>query len=213
MEVLKQINGGELPDNFSLSVLYKRLPDEVKQSLIAPYLSADGNQLRFAVRVYESDVSLKRQALLEKIRRQLTGELRLSDNQVHLSGMLVLYNNMLQSLFRSQILTLGAVLLAVLLMFVLLFRSVRLALIAIVPSLIAVPLVLGLMGGLDIPLIASARNWRWTETTKLRCAVRTPASAEPCITPPLPSPSVFPFWSSPNSSPPSISEFSPPSQC
>jgi predicted RND superfamily exporter protein len=152
MEVLKQINGGELPDNFSLAVLYKRLPDEIKQSLIAPYLSADGNQLRFAVRVYESDVSLKRQALLEKIRRELTGELRLSDDQVHLTGMLVLYNNMLQSLFRSQILTLGAVLLAVLFMFVLLFRSVRLALISIVPSLIAVPLVLGLMGGLDIPL-------------------------------------------------------------
>jgi predicted RND superfamily exporter protein len=102
--------------------------------------------------VYESDVSLKRQALLEKIRRELTGELRLSDDQVHLTGMLVLYNNMLQSLFRSQILTLGAVLLAVLFMFVLLFRSVRLALISIVPSLIAVPLVLGLMGGLDIPL-------------------------------------------------------------
>jgi predicted RND superfamily exporter protein len=152
MEVLKQINSGELPDNFSLAILYKRLPEEVKQSLFAPYLSADGNQLRFAVRVYESDVYLKRQALLEKIRRQLTGELGLSDGQVHLTGMLVLYNNLLQSLFRSQILTLGAVLLAILLMFILLFRSVRLALIAIVPNLIAVPLVLGLMGGLDIPL-------------------------------------------------------------
>ncbi len=152
MEVLKQINGGELPDNFALSLIYKRLPDEVKESLIAPYLSPDGNQLRFEVRVYESDVKLKRQVLLKKIRHHLTGELGLSDDQVHLSGMLVLYNNMLQSLFRSQILTLGAVFLAILVMFFFLFHSVKLALIAIVPNLVSVPLVLGLMGWLDIPL-------------------------------------------------------------
>ena len=152
MEVLKQVNGGELPDNFTLALLYKRLPDEIKQALIAPYLSEDGNQLRFSVRVYESDVNLKRQDLLERIRLHLTRELGLSDDQVHLSGILVLYNNMLQSLFRSQILSLGAVFLAIFLMFILLFRSVKLALIALVPNLVAVPLVLGLMGGLDIPL-------------------------------------------------------------
>ena len=152
MEVLKQVNGGELPDNFTLALLYKRLPDEIKQALIAPYLSEDGNQLRFSVRVYESDVNLKRQDLLKRIRLHLTRELGLSDDQVHLSGILVLYNNMLQSLFRSQILSLGAVFLAILLMFLLLFRSVKLALIALVPNLVAVPLVLGLMGGLDIPL-------------------------------------------------------------
>lgn len=152
MEVLKQINGGELPDNFSLSLIYKRLPDDIKKQLISPYMTPDGNQLRFAVRVYESNVNLKRKELLEHIRSHLTKELGLEDDQVHLSGMVVLYNNMLQSLFRSQILTLGAVFLAILLMFCLLFRSVKLALIALVPNLIAVPMVLGLMGGLGIPL-------------------------------------------------------------
>ncbi|MCG6983291.1 MAG: MMPL family transporter [Deltaproteobacteria bacterium] len=152
LEVLKQINGGELPDNFALSLIYKRLPDKVKKELITPYLSPDGNQIRFDVRVYESDVNLKRQALLQQIRHHLTGEFGLSDDQVHLSGMLVLYNNMLQSLFRSQILTLGAVFLAIFLMFIVLFRSVKLALIAIVPSLVSVPMVLGLMGWLHIPL-------------------------------------------------------------
>ena len=152
MEVLKQVNGGELPDNFTLAILYKRLPDEIKEALISPYLSEDGNQLRFSVRVYESDVNLKRQDLLQRIRLHLTRELGLSDDQVHLSGILVLYNNMLQSLFRSQILSLGAVFLAILFMFIVLFRSVKLSLIALVPNLVAVPLVLGLMGGLDIPL-------------------------------------------------------------
>ena len=152
MEVLKQVNGGELPDNFTLAILYQRLPDEIKEALIAPYLSEDGNQLRYSVRVYESDVNLKRQDLLKRIRLHLTRELGLSDDQVHLSGILVLYNNMLQSLFRSQILSLGAVFLAIFLMFIVLFRSVKLSLIALVPNLVAVPLVLGLMGGLDIPL-------------------------------------------------------------
>jgi predicted RND superfamily exporter protein len=102
--------------------------------------------------VYESDVNLKRQDLLKRIRLHLTRELGLSDDQVHLSGILVLYNNMLQSLFRSQILSLGAVFLAIFIMFIVLFRSVKLSLIALVPNLVAVPLVLGLMGGLDIPL-------------------------------------------------------------
>ena len=152
MEVLKQVNGGELPDNFTLAILYQRLPNEIKEALIVPYLSEDGNQLRYSVRVYESDVNLKRQDLLKRIRLHLTRELGLSDDQVHLSGILVLYNNMLQSLFRSQILSLGAVFLAILLMFIVLFRSVKLSLIALVPNLVAVPLVLGLMGGLDIPL-------------------------------------------------------------
>jgi predicted RND superfamily exporter protein len=152
MEVLKQVNGGELPDNFTLAILYQRLPDEIKEALIAPYLSEDGNQLRYSVRVYESDVNLKRQDLLKRIRLHLTRELGLSDDQVHLSGILVLYNNMLQSLFRSQILSLGAVFLAIFLMFIILFRSVKLSLIALVPNLVAVPLVLGLMGAMDIPL-------------------------------------------------------------
>ena len=152
MEVLKQVNGGELPDNFTLAILYQRLPNEIKEALIVPYLAEDGNQLRYSVRVYESDVNLKRQDLLKRIRLHLTRELGLSDDQVHLSGILVLYNNMLQSLFRSQILSLGAVFLAILLMFIVLFRSVKLSLIALVPNLVAVPLVLGLMGGLDIPL-------------------------------------------------------------
>jgi predicted RND superfamily exporter protein len=152
MQALKQLNGGQMLDDFFLSVLYKRVPDEVKEGMINPYLSADGNQLRFAVRVYESDVALKRHALLEKIRADLTGELGLAQEQVRLTGMMVLFDNMLQSLFRSQILTLGAVFLAILAMFVLLFRSVKQALVAIVPNLVAAVLVLGLMGGLGVPL-------------------------------------------------------------
>jgi predicted RND superfamily exporter protein len=102
--------------------------------------------------VFESDPDLDRDRLLDDIRRRLTTDLGLAPQQVHLTGMLVLYNNLLHSLFRSQILTAGAVFLAILLMFMVLFRSFGLALVAIVPNLFAAALVLGLMGWLGIAL-------------------------------------------------------------
>ena len=152
MRMLKSLNERAEVDDFFLAILYKRLPDSIREALFTPYMSEDGNQLRFSIRVYESDPSLRREALLQKIRQHLTTELELEDSQVHLSGMLVLYNNMLQSLFRSQILTLGVVFLAIMLMFIASFRSLKLAGIAIIPNLVAALQVLGIMGWLNIPL-------------------------------------------------------------
>ncbi|MGB5623685.1 MAG: MMPL family transporter [Gammaproteobacteria bacterium] len=151
-EVLNKLDAALPDDDFLLSIVYQRLPDTVRADLIEPYLSADGDQLRFALRVFESDPTLRRQQLLDAIRSYLTGDLGLAPEQVHLTGMLVLYNNMLKSLFRSQILTLGAVFIAILIMFMLLFRSPRLALIALVPNVVSGIFVLGLMGWLRIPL-------------------------------------------------------------
>jgi predicted RND superfamily exporter protein len=152
MRMLKSLNEKSEIDDFFLAILYKRLPDSIRNVLFTPYMSEDGNQLRFSIRVYESDPSLRREALLQKIRQHLTGTLGLEEDQVHVSGMLVLYNNMLQSLFRSQILTLGVVFLAIMLMFVVSFRSVKLASIAIIPNVLASLMVLGIMGWLKIPL-------------------------------------------------------------
>ena len=152
MHMLDTLNEGKPVDDFFLSIFYKRIPDEFRESLLSPYLSEDGHQLRYSIRVFESDPSLQREELLQKIQYHLTNEMGLDKEQVHVTGMLVLYNNMLQSLFHSQIQTLGAVFLAIMLMFVISFRSLKLAGIAIVPNLIAAILVLGLMGWLDIPL-------------------------------------------------------------
>lgn len=152
MEMLKQLNEGELLDDPFLALLHKRMPDEMKRALIDPYLSEDGNQLRFSLRVYESDPTLKRKELLQKIEHGLDSMEDVSAEQVKLTGMVVLYNNLLQSLFRSQILTLGTVFFAILIMFALLFRSVKIASVAIIPNIIAAVLVLGLMGALSIPL-------------------------------------------------------------
>lgn len=152
LNLLKKVNDNKIMDNFFMAVLYKNLPKEVKKAMISPYLSEDGNQVRFSIRVYESDPNLKRNALLAKIRAHLTEKLGLSDDQIHLTGSVVLFNNLLQSLYRSQILTLGAVFLAILVMFIFVFRSFRVALIGIVPNIMSASLVLGLMGGLGIPM-------------------------------------------------------------
>ncbi len=150
--LLAELDPTILRDNILLSVVYKKLPDDVKDALIKPYLSPDGDQLRFSVRVFESDPSLRRNELITRVRRDLADEFELTTDQVHLSGMLVLYNNMLQSLFRSQMLTLAAVFLAILAMFVVLFRSIKLAFTAIIPNILSAAVVLGMIGWLGIPL-------------------------------------------------------------
>ncbi|SVA00311.1 uncharacterized protein METZ01_LOCUS53165 [marine metagenome] len=152
MEVLKTLNDDEEIDTFFLSLLYKKVPDDVREALFDPYLSTDGNQLRISFRVFESYPELQRNKLIEKINRDLIETIGLKPSQVKLTGMLVLYNNVLESLIRSQILTIGVVFLAITLMFLVLFRSLKYALIAIVPSIIASTSVLGLMGLLNIPL-------------------------------------------------------------
>ena len=151
IKIIERLNGEPL-DEFELALLRKRVPDDVANDLIDPYLSGDSNQTRFSVRVIESDPSLNRKQLLGGIRKFLVNEMHFEDSQVHLTGMLVLYNNMLQSLFRSQILTFGAVFLAIFITFVFLFRSFILAVIGIIPNIFSAVLILGIMGWLSVPL-------------------------------------------------------------
>jgi uncharacterized protein len=139
-------------DDFYLSLFYDRLPETVKAALFDPYLSEDGDQVRFSIRIYESAPDLRRDALLREIHDHIAREMGYGDEHVHLSGMMVLYNNMLQGLFRSQILTLGVVFGAIMLMFLVLFRSLRLSALGILPNLLSAALVLGLMGWANIPL-------------------------------------------------------------
>jgi predicted RND superfamily exporter protein len=152
MALLTMLNGDEPLDNLSLAVMHKRLPDDIRDALFKPYMSEDGNQLRFAIRVIDSDPDLKRDELIKRIRSDLVGTLGLEEEQVHLSGMLVLYNNVLQSLFRSQILTLSVVFVAIMAMLLVLFRDWKLAAIGVVPTVLAAILILGIMGWFGIPL-------------------------------------------------------------
>ena len=150
--IVEKLNDGQALDSFELALLYNETPDKFKTMLIKPYVSIEHNQTRFWVRVRESEKTLRRSALLKKIKADMTEKLEIDEGQVHLTGLLVLYNNMLQSLFGSQIKTLSVTVLALTGMFLVLFRSVKIALIAMFPNVLAVAVVLGVMGWLSIPL-------------------------------------------------------------
>lgn len=151
IDIVEKLNGASF-DEFELAVVRKRIPEEIEKEIVKPYLSEDSNQIRFGIRIIESDPDLNRKALLSSIENFLVDEMKFEKEQVHLTGMMVLYNNMLQSLFRSQILTIGAVFIAILIMFILLFRNISLALIAIVPNIFSAAFILGIMGWVGIPL-------------------------------------------------------------
>ncbi len=147
----EDVNKGEF-DAFELAIVNKRMPGELKTVMIDPYLSVETNEARINLRILDSLKDLRRKELIENIRFDLTDKLGLAPDKFQITGMLVLYNNMLQSLFRSQILTLGAVMAGIALMLLILFRSVPLAIIGIIPNLLAATIILGLMGLLSIPL-------------------------------------------------------------
>ena len=152
MKVFKQLNDGRMPDDYELALFRKYVPAPVKEALMDPYLSADEHQTRLTMRLIESAPTLKRKELIERVRRYLIEEMGFAEATVHLTGMAVLYNNLLQSLYTSQILTLGVVFISILLMFIVLFRSVSFSIIAILPNMLAACLVLGVMGWWGIPL-------------------------------------------------------------
>ncbi len=152
LKVGKTMNEGEPLDNFLLALVYNELPEKFKDMILTPYVSVENNQARFSVRIRDSQPNLRRNELLKKIRRELHEKLGIKKENIHLASLMVLYNNMLQSLFNSQIMTLGAVLIVLMFMFMVLFRSLKIALIAIFPNILSVGVVLGFMGWAKIPL-------------------------------------------------------------
>ncbi|MDG1772526.1 MAG: MMPL family transporter [Oceanicoccus sp.] len=139
-------------DDIQLALIQRALPEDINEILIHPYLNEEIDQTRITVRVKETSRTLRRDELLAQVHEHLINDMGFAEEQIHLTGMLVLYNNMLQSLYRSQILTLGAVFIAILAMFIVLFRSLPIALIALAPNILAAGMVLGGMGLAGIPL-------------------------------------------------------------
>lgn len=151
-KVLEKMNNGEYPDELTLSLVHQKTPEEVRSVLMTPYLSEDGDQTRINIRVQETNHDLKRAELINTINDYIVNEEGIAQDKVHFTGMLVLYNNMLESLFDSQIKTIGAVYLAILLMFLVLFRSLMLAILATIPNALSAALVLGIMGWMGVPM-------------------------------------------------------------
>ena len=149
--VVRELLGEDI-GSVELALVQRSLPGEVARQLVDPYFDAEHEEARITVRVKETSKTLRRDRLLRELSTDLEALDALSADDIRLTGMLVLYNNVLQSLFRSQILTLGAVFLAILVMFWVLFRSFSLAMVALAPNLLAATLVLGIMGLAGIPL-------------------------------------------------------------
>jgi predicted RND superfamily exporter protein len=143
---------GEDVGSVELALVQKSLPPDISAMMVEPYFSREREQARLTVRVMETSEDLRRDQFLKDLRSALTEKLGIAPERIRFTGMLVLYNNVLQSLFKSQILTLGAVFIAIMLMFLALFRSLSLSLIALAPNVLAAGLVLGVMGLVGIPL-------------------------------------------------------------
>ena len=152
LRLAEELNDGVPFDAFELAVINRKLPPELRRAMLAPYISIADNEARINLRVVDSLPELRRKQFLDRIRHDLEHRLGFAKEEFQLSGMMVLYNNMLQSLFASQIETLGVVMAGIALMLLILFRSPALAVIGIIPNILAAAIILGLMGLLGIPL-------------------------------------------------------------
>lgn len=150
-ELIRQLLGDDI-GSVELALAKNALPANISALLVDPYYNSDNDEARMTVRVKETSRDLQRAAFLRDLRETLLNDAGLEEDQLRFTGMLVMYNNVLQSLYASQILTLGAVFGVIMIMFWILFRSFTLALIALAPNILAAGLVLGIMGLLGIPL-------------------------------------------------------------
>ncbi len=152
VRVAEDLTGNKKLEGLEMGVLYTKIPDAIKKEVIDPYISIKNNEARIGLRILDSKEDLRRNELIKKINNDLENKLGLKPNEYKLAGVLILFNNLLQSLFKSQILTLGVVMAGITIMFLILFRNVTLALIGVVPNFMAAFLILGIIGLLGIPL-------------------------------------------------------------
>ncbi|MDA9726086.1 MMPL family transporter [Candidatus Pelagibacter sp.] len=152
IEVATQLNNNKPLGTLEMGVLYSKIPESIKTEIIDPYLSIKDNEARISLRIIDSQKDLRRNDLINKINFDLKDKFGLEDKDYKLAGVLILFNNLLQSLFKSQILTLGLVMIGIFSMFIILFRNIKLSLIGVVPNFIAAFFILGIIGLLGIPL-------------------------------------------------------------
>ena len=151
LRVAEDLNKKKM-QSLEIAVLYSKIPEEIKKEIISPYISVEDDEARVSVRIRDSLEDLRRNELIKKINSELNTKLNLKKEEYKLAGVLILFNNLLQSLFKSQILTLGIVILGIFTMFMILFRNMTLSLIGVVPNFIAAFFILGIIGLMEIPL-------------------------------------------------------------
>ncbi len=152
IDVATQLNNNKPLGTLEMGVLYSKIPKSIKTEIIDPYLSVENDEARISLRIIDSQENLRRNDLINKINFDLKNKIGLKESEYQLAGVLILFNNLLQSLFKSQILTLGLVMIGIFIMFLILFKNIKLSLIGVVPNFIAAFFILGIIGLLEIPL-------------------------------------------------------------
>jgi len=152
VEVATKLNNNKPLGTLEMGVLYSKIPESIKKDIIDPYISIKDNEARISLRIIDSQDGLRRNDLINQINYDLENKLKLNKKEFKLAGLLILFNNLLQSLFKSQILTLGLVMIGIFAMFMILFKNIKLSLIGVVPNFIAAFFILGIIGLLGIPL-------------------------------------------------------------
>ena len=152
IDVATQLNNNKPLGTLEMGVLYSKIPEKIKTEIIDPYISIKDNEARISLRIIDSQEDLRRNDLINKINYDLQNNLGIEKDRYKLAGVLILFNNLLQSLFKSQILTLGLVMVGIFAMFLVLFKNIKLSLIGVVPNFIAAFFILGIIGMLNIPL-------------------------------------------------------------
>ena len=152
IDVATLLNNNKPLGTLEMGVLYSKIPESIKTEIIDPYISIQDNEARINLRIIDSQENLRRNDLIKKINYDLENEIGLDKDEFKLAGVLILFNNLLQSLFKSQVLTLGLVMIGIFGMFIILFKNVKLSLIGVVPNFIAAFFILGIIGILGIPL-------------------------------------------------------------
>ena len=152
IDVATQLNNNKPLGTLEMGVLYSKIPNSIKKEIVDPYISIKDSEARISLRIKDSQEGLRRNDLINKINYDLKNKLGLKKDEFKLGGVLILFNNLLQSLFKSQILTLGFVMLGIFIMFLVLFRNIKLSLIGVVPNFIAAFFILGIIGLVGIPL-------------------------------------------------------------
>jgi len=151
IRVAEDLNKKKL-QTLEIAVLYQKIPEEIKKDIVSPYISVEEDEARISVRIKDSLKDLRRNDLIQKINFDLNEKIGLDKNEYKLAGVVILFNNLLQSLFKSQILTLGVVMFGISIMFFILFRNFIISIIGVVPNFIAAFFILGIIGMLGIPL-------------------------------------------------------------
>ena len=152
LQLGEKINDNKKLGSLEMAILYSKLPDDIKKSIVTPYVSIENNEARISLRILDSNPNLNRKELLIKIQKDLEEKLKLKKDEFKITGILVIFNNLLQSLFDSQIKTLGITFAGIFILLLILFKSLSWSIVAAIPNFTAALFILGSLGLFNVPL-------------------------------------------------------------